>query len=166
MKRRSAGQSMMKLCRKYVNYKMYFDFNNSNVLSVRTINDSTVAVDHFIVSAAYSAAFYKDFIMYFYFICLNKQRLFWYDLKIIFFFFIAHRVYKSGVREHRARRSLLCLALSLPRLAAVRRRRTGARVGRTPGQSETRDAENVSARECLRIVRRGRRARAHAGLGT
>lgn len=95
MKRRSAEQSMMKLCRKYVNYKMYFDFNNSNVLSVQTINDSTVAVDHFIVSAAYFAAFYKDFIMYFYFICLNKQRLFWYDLKIIFFFFIAHRVYKS-----------------------------------------------------------------------
>lgn len=87
-------KSKMKLCRGYLQADYYyyyfrFDFNNSNtILSCLASDGVAVAIAADVV--AVFATLFKDFIMYFYFICLNKQRLFWYDLKIIYFFFITH----------------------------------------------------------------------------
>lgn len=84
----------MKLCAGFVCYYFRFNFNNSYTISgvlaaaaafvCDTRRTSADVADGF-ASNSNGNTLYKDFIMYFYFICLNKQRLFWYDLKIIFF---------------------------------------------------------------------------------
>lgn len=87
----------MKLCAGFVCYYFRFDFNNSYTISgvlaaaaVTFVCDrpcTSVDVADVFASNGSTNTLYKDFIMYFYFICLNKQRLFWYDLKIIYIFF-------------------------------------------------------------------------------
>lgn len=87
----------MKLCAGFVCYYFRFNFNNSYTISgvlaavaVTFVCDTPrtgVDVADVFASNGSSNTLYKDFIMYFYFICSNKQRLFRYDLKIIYTFF-------------------------------------------------------------------------------
>lgn len=97
----------MKLCAGFVCYYFRFNFNNSYTISgalaaatfVCDTPCTSVDVADVFASNGSSHTFYKDFIMYFYFICLNKQRLFWYDLKIIYFFFCSLFYCTPWVRE-------------------------------------------------------------------